>query len=200
MRETKFTTSRIFLGNGRLRRLGISVSIRNRSILVGFAIILTLFILPIAFFEMQFNWTAYATVGVTSALVLTVAILRQKRAVQDGRSEDAMCSDRIEADIFARLGVSSVFLDTSKGVVILHGTVPYPKFLVAAEQIALRAGARRVVNRLMIEQPAHTLAVPVSTNLTIVTTTEGASGNYGVSPEHAVQDALIERVKVDHSL
>jgi osmotically-inducible protein OsmY len=70
---------------------------------------------------------------------------------RSGILADAELAARIKADLISELGAHDVGVDSSNGVVTLHGSVPYDEFRKPAIEIAQRQGARQVVDELKVD-------------------------------------------------
>jgi osmotically-inducible protein OsmY len=73
------------------------------------------------------------------------------------------------------LGASHVNVESSNGVTTLRGTVPYPDFRGAAEQLAREGGAQIVIDELTVAPSAQGQPDPYLQGIPGVTTSEGAT-------------------------
>jgi len=110
---------------------------------------------------------------------------------------------KVKADLSTEVGLETAHIDvdTADGVVILRGTVPYPGLREMAEGMALRQGAREVVNRLVVEHPdeAPTSAI-IPEEFPGVTTPPGAPPSEHAPAEEAVREALAADPRVNEHL
>ena len=65
------------------------------------------------------------------------------------RDSDALAA-RIKADLLTELGAKGAHVECSKRVVLLSGSVPCAEFREVAGHLALRNGARQVINQLQV--------------------------------------------------
>jgi len=100
-----------------------------------------------------------------------------------------------------RIGAGDINVDTNGSVVTLRGTIPNGALREVAEGIALRHGARQVVNELVLENPAGEEAgASVPEEFPRVTTSAGAPVVEGPSLLEAVEAALAADRRVNEHL
>ncbi len=164
----------------------------TQSTLVGFGVLIALIALLVILVELRGNPAAMVTVLILAALLVLGLLWRNARAhgAKLGVLDDAGLTVKIKAALSTDLDLSNVNVDTSKGVVTLRGTVPYANFRGAAEQLALRAGAHRVVNALTVSESAPKPPPAVPEDIPGVTTPEGAPVAAEANLETLVRDAL----------
>ena len=125
---------------------------------IGFVIFLALVALFALVISQHFSPVALAVVGVSAVMTLIWTIWTSVQQHRRGFLGDAGLTFRIKADIVTKLGANDVNVDSAKGVVTLHGSVPYANFAEAAEELARQQGAHKVINELKVvfsapEQP-----------------------------------------------
>jgi osmotically-inducible protein OsmY len=158
------------------------------SSLIGVGVVLALGALFAITIAQHFSRGAYAALGCFAAPILLWAIWRSAPKRRKGFLDNALSTARIKAELLTELGADGVNVDSSRGVVTLRGTVPYADFREAAEQIAHRQGARKVINELTVDPASPKRPATATNGFAGVTTSEGA-------PEVMTQLPLAEQVR-----
>jgi hyperosmotically inducible periplasmic protein len=116
---------------------------------------------------------------------------------------DAALTFKIKAALIAdeRIGAGRINVDTSDGTVTLRGEVPYPAIRELAEAVAIRSGARHVVNELLVRNPSYEAdSALIPEDAPHVTTPPGAPVVDEPSAEEAVMAALAADDRVNEHL
>ena len=164
------------------------VRISTHNNLIGIVIFLALAAFLVIVIDLHFSPAAIAAVGIVVALLLLGLIWRSTPQRRRGFLGNVGLTVRIKADLMTELGANDVNVDSSKGVVTLHGTVPYTDFREAAGHLARQQGAHQVINELTVDASVPRLPDSPVAGIPGVTTSEGAL-------EVARQPSLEERVR-----
>lgn len=174
------------------------VRITTNNSFIGFMIFIALAATFVILINSRFNPVALAAIGVLAFLILIWFVWRRSSKHRRGFPGNAGLTFRIKADLITELGASDINVDSSKGVVTLHGTVPHADFRVAAEDLARRRGAHQVINELKVvslipdQQASYLQGIPG------LSTPEGAPGvATHMSLEETVREALEDDARVD---
>jgi osmotically-inducible protein OsmY len=104
--------------------------------------------------------------------------------------DNAELTFKIKSALVTELGAGGVNVDSSDGTVTLRGQVAYADIKKAAEEIALRCGARRVVNELTFDASRPLPETGIPATFPGVTTSEGGPVIARSMLEEAVREAL----------
>lgn len=148
--------------------------ISSQNTFASFIVAVVIFAMIVVLINAHFSATACSVVGVVAVVLIMCLMLMSTPRPAKQRMQDAERQMRIEADLTSRLGNSKINVHSLKGVVTLRGTVPYANFRGAAEQLAWRGGARRVINQVTVDSAALGLPISVASGFPGVTTPEGA--------------------------
>jgi hyperosmotically inducible periplasmic protein len=116
---------------------------------------------------------------------------------------DAELTLKVKTALIAdeRIGAGSINVDTRNGIVTLRGRVPNDALREVAEGIALRHGARQVVNALALAHPdGEGAGVRIPDDFPRVTTPAGAPVIERPSLTEAVAAALVADPRVNEHL
>ena len=168
------------------------VPIANHTSFVGlmiFLVLAALFVTTMAFHPSQGDLKSLLLFfGIAVVLILLGLVWGRTLQGRRGFLGNAGLTARIKADLMTELGASHVNVESSNGVTTLRGTVPYPDFRGAAEQLAREDGAKTVINELTVVPSAPGQPGPYLQGIPGVTTSEGA-------PEVETRAALAEKVR-----
>jgi osmotically-inducible protein OsmY len=163
------------------------VRISTHNSAVGLAIFLAVFALFVVLIALRLGPSSFAAAGIPAALALLCLSWIGARRRRSGLLENAWLTARIKADLITELGASDVNVDSSNGVVTLRGSVSFPDFRDAAEELARQQGATKVVDELNVVAPAPGQYDAFLTGLTGVTAPAGAPE----VPTHAPLDEMV---------
>src|SRR5579871_264616 len=191
MQEKKATGTELLEGIELHPQHASWVRISTHNSFIGFGIFLAVAVLFVIVIALHFSPVALVAVGVFAALVLLWLVRRSTPKHRRGTLDNIGLTARIKADLLTELGAKGVNVDSSKGVVTLRGSVPYADFREAAEHLARRRGAYRVINELTVVPSAPGRPDLYLRGFPGVTTPEGAPEvPTHLSLEELVREAL----------
>jgi osmotically-inducible protein OsmY len=174
--------------------------ITTHNSLVGLAILLGAFALVVILRTLDLGPSSFAAAGAIGAGIVLGLFLRGKLKRRGGLLANIELTARIKADLITELDAHCVNVDSSNSVVTLRGRVPYDDFRKAAEEIARRQGATRVVDELKVDASAPGKSASFY-GLTGVTTPVGAPETATHAPlEETVRKALDADPRVNANL
>lgn len=144
------------------------------STFIGFLITVAFIGSIVVVIATHFNPVAMAALVVFVVAVITITIIRARDDRPRSAPNNLILTTRIKADLLSELSANNVHVESAQGVVTLRGTVPYADFRDAAEHIARRAGAVRVINELEVADTNPTPKDDYLQGFPGVTTPEGA--------------------------
>ena len=154
------------------------VPIANHTSFVGlmiFLVLAALFITTMAFHPSPGDLRSLLLFfGIAVVLIVLGLVWRNTPKRHRGFLGNAGLTAHIKADLMMELGTNHVNVDSSNGVTTLRGTVPYPDFREAAEQLAREGGAQTVIDELTVAPSAQAQPDPYFQGIPGITTSEGA--------------------------
>ncbi len=165
---------------------------------VVFVLIAAAFIFVLNLHLSSGELTTVMVLAATAGALLVVWMVWQGTPLRfRGVAGNVVLTSKIKADILTVLGQScDVDVDSSRGIVSLHGTIPYADFHNAAVDIARRRGARQVFDYLVVDAALRDEPDTYLTGFPGVTTPEGAP-NVGATLERVVLEALQDDPRVN---
>jgi osmotically-inducible protein OsmY len=160
--------------------------ITTHNSLVGLAIVLAAIVVFVSLVRLDLGPGSFTAFGVIAAGIIVGLLVRAAFKRRSGLLANVQLTTRIKNDLITELDAHGVNVDSSNGAVTLRGRVPYDDFRKAAEELARRQGATRVVDELKVDASAPGKSASFY-GLTGVTTPEGAPE----VPTHATLEATV---------
>lgn len=145
------------------------------------------------------HFNPIALAGLVILIVALIAGMVGNHAARTHRvPANLTLTARVKSELLTEINATGVHVESDRGVVTLSGTVPYPDFREAASQIARRAGATQVNNRIEVEARVPQSGDDYLKGVPGVTTPEGApEAAPVVSLEQSIYDALAVDTRVN---
>lgn len=168
--------------------------IETQTAFLGFMMAVALIGMFIVLVATHFNPIALAWLIVLIGALSVGLFWSRSSARRRGTPANIVLTTRVKADLLTELNATHVHVESSEGVVTLQGTVPYADFREAAEHIARRAGAQKVVNEVEVSASHGNPADGYLQGFAGVTTPEGAPE---VTHAPTLEESIFEALEAD---
>jgi osmotically-inducible protein OsmY len=166
----------------------------THSSFVGFMIAVMMIGIFVILVSTHFNPIALAALVILAVALVVNMLWRSVTRRRRSGPANLLLTARIKADLLTDLNAGNVRVDNSRGIVTLHGTVPYANFREEAARLARRAGALQVINELTVAQDTAKPADDYLKGFVGVTTPEGAPE---VTPTVTLEETVLEALEAD---